>query len=574
MATTVVYPSTWGEGLQIGDANSTPSRSLARQWNSSTSVGERVFNSGTGTTMDSGTLTTTPTAGDVLVAILARRADANATNSSPSGWTKLTGAASGSRTLEVWWFRATGVAADKGKFTWTTAAGTGAYGIELLCIAGSGAFRDPYLATAATSFASSTTPTAQTEVLDGIGDAPGITLNCIAITGTSLGASGITAAFSGTGGKDVTTSYYDSTYGGLGVTCHTMWRNANFNGVTTYGTAFTLSAARAGHQALIHLAGGGTQMDTTSTTLATGVNINYSGSNFPGSLVQTWMTYNTSAIPDNNTVTSATLTLKAQASASGGAIDTTDPANAALEVRYYGTSVYNTRGNNHLIWWQSPGGMAGRTLVASYSAADAWTSGTSYTLTSTASFATSINKTGNTALILTTDDYTNATARTSREAYAWSIASTDAPLTIIHNFQASATAAASSTTTPAITSTLTRAVSILASATLVPTFSYVAGYARAVASTLAVTPVVSRVVAFVRTVSATVDQSPVVTRLLSIRRTVAATLAAVTDIATLRIPVIVGIPRVLVIRVRDTIVLPVSNRVRITVRSILRLPQD
>lgn len=529
MTTTIVYPSAANTLLQQGDTATTAARALARDLTQAATIAERVFANGSGsTTMTSGTFTNTPASGDVLIAVIARRADGQATITNPSGWTKLTGAGTaGSRLLEVWWYRSTGVAADKGSFSWTVTSATNAWGIELIRFGGSAAYGNPVVVTAATAFAASTTPTAQTTTPDIYAELPGMTLNCIAVTGASLGASGITSAFSGTGTAESTTSYYDSTYGACSVSINDIYNNTA--GTTTYGAAFTLGASRAGHQALIHLAaGGGSFLDTTPSSLsdshAAGINMNVSATSYPGAMCQGYLTYDTSSIPDGNTVTSATLGLRADNALIGGFYSTTDPANATLQARYYGTSITDTRGNNNNTWALSPTNMAAKTLVATYAASSAWTAGNDYTLTSQAAFATNINKTGNTVLILTTDDYATSTARSSREMYAYDVTSTYAPLTIVHNLQESRTAAATAGTTPTVTRTYQAARTVASTAGTTPAITRTIALLRTVAATLGLTPTISRTAAFLRSLAATIDNTPVIIAGRGYFRTVAATL--------------------------------------------------
>jgi hypothetical protein len=570
MATSVFYPSSYATGYQTGDGNGTAARSLARELSVAASIGERVFANGTGTTMTSGTLTTTPTSGDVLIAVVARRADGIATNSNPSGWTQLTaGGAAGSRYLEVWWYRSTGVAGDKGSFQWTTASGTGAWGIELIRFAGSAAFGDPIVGTAATNQGATTTPTALTFAPSSLGEAPGMTLNCISVTGA---ATTVTAAFSGTGTAESTTSYNDGTYGNLGVSINDLYNNVGY-GSPTYGTAFTLGASRASTYAQIHLTGGGNSSSTANNSMA-GINYNYFTFTRPGSLAQAYMVYDTSSIPDNNTVSSATIGFVAKATAIGGGAATTDPANAALQIRYYGTSVSDVRGSNNSHWWLSPTAMAAKTLCATYAAASAWTDGTSYTLTSQAGFTGSINKTGNTVLIASTDDYATSTARSSRETYAFSSAGTDAPLTVVHSFLGTASAAATTTMTPTVSRKITYARTIAATLTGTPAIARTIAYARTIASSLDLTPTINRTVTYLRTVSSSITTTPVVARTISISRTIAATVATIPALVTAVIPVIVGTPYVITIKVRDHLAIPTMNRLRTAVRSILRLPEN
>lgn len=530
MTTSIFYPSLYGTLAQPGDGNGTAARSLARELTQAATIAERVFASGSGsTTMTSGTFTNTPTSGDVLLAVIGRRADGQTTITNPTGWTKLTGASTtGSRLLEVWWYRSTGVVGDKGSFSWTVTSATGAWGIELIRIGGSGAYADPTLKTAATAFTATTTPAAVTEAPGAGAEAPGMSLTCISITGASLGASGITAAFSGTGTAESTTSYYDSTYGAMAVSINDLYNNASY-GSATFGTAYTLSASRAGHQAVIHLDGGGTAV-TTGGGLGAGVNYN-SGASLPGGLMQSYAIWDTSSIPDNNTVSSATLGLRALATSVASLYSTTDPANATLQARYYGTSITDTRANDNNHWAMSPTGISAKTLVATYPAASAWTAGTDYTLTSTGSFPGVINKTGNTVLVFTTDDYASATARATRETYGFDVTSTFAPLTVVHSFAGTASAAATAGLTPTITRKIGFARTVSITLGLTPTIQRVKGTTASLVASLTATPVIARALGTSRTIVASLTTTPTISRLVAASRTLTATLTTTPTIA-------------------------------------------
>jgi hypothetical protein len=617
VTTTVFYPAAQNSLLQQGDTATTAARALAREITQAATIAERVFANGSGsTTMTSGTFTNTPTSGDVLIAILGRRADGQATITNPTGWTKLTsGATSGSRSLEVWWYRSTGVAADKGSFSWTVTSATNAWGIELIRFGGSAAYADPTVKTAATAFTSTSTPAATTASPDQYSDLPGMTLNCIVVNGTSLGAGGITSAFSGTGTAESTTSYYDSTFGAMAATVNDIYNNASTS--VSYGAAYTLGAARVGHQAQIHLEGGGQAFIGAATGYGAGINSNVTSNSFPGALVQSYLTYDTSSIPDGNTVTSATLGLRALSSMLGGFYSTTDPANATLQARYYGTSITDTRGYNNSTWALSPTGMAAKTLVATYAAASAWTNGTDYTLTSQAAFTANINKTGNTVLILTTDDFATSTARSSRETYAFDVTGTYAPLTVVHNYQATVTlpptgtlqvtatptitrtgaafrtlvasVTASPTITRALAATRTLAATLTASPTVartvaayrtalvtittIPTIARTLTANRTVAATIDTTPTITRTAAFARVLEATVDASPALTATVAAFRTLTATLGTIPSLLTEGGHPAAVLYHHLSLKVRSTITLPGLERIRLTVRSRLRLPE-
>jgi hypothetical protein len=308
--------------------------------------------------------------------------------------------------------------------------------------------------------------------------------------------------------------------------------------------------------------------------IAAGINYNFFTISRPGGLAQAYMVYDTSSIPDNNTVSSATIGFVAKASAIGGGLATTDPANAALQIRYVGTSITDTRGNNNSHWWLSPTAMAAKTLCATYAAGSAWTADTSYTLTSQSGFAGSINKTGNTVLIATTDDYATSTARSTRETYAMSVQTTDAPLTVVHNFQGTATVAARATMTPTVSRTIAYARTIAATLTATPAIARTIAYARTVASSLDLTPTVNRTVAYLRTITSSITTLPVVTRTVAFARTIAAILTTTASATTVLIPYLAPVARIIRLGARSTIQLTQTVTARLGGRTTIRAPKE
>jgi hypothetical protein len=509
MATSVVYPTSMGN-LTDGSTLSGVAASRACAFNVATqaTVAQQVNATGTGTSMASGTFTNTPTSGNVLLAVI-QRTDNNAISTSPSGWTLLTANGGTGRRLEVWWYRSTGVVADKGSFTFSTSAGSVRWGIQLFEFGGNAAFRDPVVKTAGTNGAANTTFTATTTPTNS-DDTVGFTLTAIAAAGASLGAGGITTAFSGTGTAEATTAYYDSTFGNGATGVVDLYTNATY-GTDTYGTQWTLSASRASTYAVIQLAGGGITHSAANQIIA-GVGYSLYGN----AVSQGFCVYDTSSIPSANTITSASLGVY-------GYSGTNDPTSGDLQARYYGTSISNTRGYNNNLWFPSPSSANGMTLLASYPASSAFTQNTSYTLTNNGTnLVSNINRSGNTVILFTTSDYV-AASTTPGLGYSLDTSSTRAPLTIVHNFQGTATATASATASPSIAKSAgIRRTLTNVTTTLTPTISRTIGYARTIASSLDLTPTVTAVRAYLRTLAVTMTATPVISRTISVSKTIAA----------------------------------------------------
>jgi hypothetical protein len=286
--------------------------------------------------------------------------------------------------------------------------------------------------------------------------------------------------------------------------------------------------------------------------------------------------FDTSAIPDANTVTSATFT-----TSMSGAIYTT-----AVEL-YANTASCVTSSSNTNTVWKSPTELGSATLLAT----DAGGTSSTETFTSTGSFPAAINKTGSTYVTMVVEEQRTRTAGTQKRQDLASPYTSNSYLTIVHNLQAARTVAATLTTAPTVTNVRGYLRAVAATLTVSPSVTRLVSAARTVAVTfgalstisrnlvlnriLAATttllPTVTPVAAFQRTVASLVDASPALTASLGILRTITATVSAVTD-------VIAGIPAAMLVhkislRVRSTVTLIVPERVRLTVRSRLRLPE-
>lgn len=584
MTTSVFYPTDTVCAIQLAPASQ--ALAFGNSLATAASVTQCVNSTGTKSSpsfaMTTGTLTNTPASGDVLLVVL-QYGDNNAVTTAPSGWALLTaGGTAGSRRLEIWWYRSTGVAADKGPFTFNCTAGATFFGTQFFCFTGNAACGNPTVATAATSFASTADPAAWTTTVDNQTEVPGMVLTAFVVGGGTI--SGITGAFSGTGTQESHTTYIDTGFNRGASSVVDLYNNADYaaNATWTFGTDWSWTTSRAGHFAVIHLVGGG-RIDAPSPNYGAGAGIKGPGSvsspTFPGGNAETITRYDTSTIPDSNTITSATLTVRASDRMSSGLSSylTDDPANADLQARLYGTGAMpNTAlGNNNNHWWLTSSVFAAKTLLASHAAASAWTLNTDYNLVNSGTaLIDNISKTSGTVIAWGTSDQATSTSRTTAECYGMVDPATYSTLTVVHSFIGSATVAATLTTTPTISRTLTFARTITSSITTTPVIAQTLAYLRTIAADLTVTPTVTTISAYLRSITASVTTSPVVTRTVSIAQTITATLTATASVATAYVPVLVGIPRQLVLKVRDRVSLPGSGRIRITVRNILRLPEE
>jgi len=523
--------------------------------------------------MNSGTLTNTPASGDLLIAVI-MRADGQAVTAAPSGWALLTaGATAGSRSLEVWWARSTGVVGDKGPFYFDRASGTAAWCIELYSIGGPAACSDPAVGSAAAAFTSATTVT-QTAAMGGTADGPGMVLTAFCVGGGTI--SSISGAFSGTGTQESHTTYSNATYTRGGVSLVDLYNNVDYTAVPTYGTAWSWTTSRAGHSCAIELRAGGAQYGFSGDRLTAGIGSTDSG--YENAMCQSFVAFDTSSIPDSNTISSATIkaTGSASAFATGiGSIAFGDPANATLQFRYHGTSLpTNTRGNNNNTPYLTKAGFAGKTLAATFPAASTWSTTGENTLTSDAALPGLINKTGTTAFVVSTDEYATGNAQSGAQAYAMRDAPTYTTLTVVHSFIGSATVAASLTATPAIARVLTFARSIAASLTVTPGIAQVLSFARTVSSSVTTSPTISQITSYLRTISSDLTVTPVLTAARSFLRTIATTIDLTSTILATKIPFVSQVARVIRLGARSTIQIAQTVTARIGGRYTIRTPKE
>lgn len=534
---------------------------------------QQVSANGTGVgDMISGTLTNTPTAGDVIIAVV-MRADGQA-STPPAGWSTLTsGGTAGSRELDVHWYRSTGIVADKGTFTFTRASGTAAWCIELFGIGGAGACGDPGVGASAGSFASATSVT-PTAAVGNTSRSPGLVLTAFVVGGGTI--SGISGAFSGTGTQESHTTYSNGTFTRGGVSLVDEYSNADYSASPTFGTAWSWTTSRAGHSCAIYLEGAGTIYATSSQRLTAGIGSTTGG--YENALGQSYAAFDTSSIPDTNTISSATLKAYGATSAPGislGSIGYGDPTTATLQARYHGTSLpTNTRGNNTSTPYLSSSAFAAKTLAATFSSSSTWSTSSENTLTSESGMIGSINKTGTTAFVFSTDEYATGSAGSGAQAYAMLDAPTYMTLTVVHAFAGSATVAASLTVTPTLSRALIYARRVASTITSTPVIGQVLAFARTITSSVTTTPTVTSGLAYLRTISATVTATPVIQRALIIGRTIAATLTGTSNVDATYVPFVSQVARVIRLGGRNTIRLTQTVTARLIGRSTIRLPKE
>jgi len=496
MPTTVFSTSALAYAQQ--PSNSTLALGYARPFTTAASVSQSTTATGTGTSMVSTAFSATPTSGDMLVAVISR-VDNNATSANPAGWTQLTaGGTASSRRMEVWYYRSTGVIGDRGAFTFATAAGANRWSIQMFHFAGSG--QRIQLIQAATSFASSATPAAITYG-PGFDNAPLLLCNVISITGA---ANTVTGAFSGTATAESHTVYTDATYGCNGVGVSDQYNNADWLSTQpTYGTAFTLATARAGHQAAFAISSGGAlSQNPFAVTGGAGV----VGSSYATAISESVLSFDTSSLGSSASIVSATLKIVASNAISIVSPTTAVPANATLQARFYGTTApINTRGYNNNHWWFGSAAASAQTLLATYGPS-VWVNTTAYDMVSTAAMLTSINKTGNTHISLVTDDIVNSTNRVTEEMYAHAL--TGNTLTVVSIIASSATVTTSvvaSAAAPTRNVGYLRTIPTVSVTSTAAAPSRIVSYLRSITTNIAAVPVVSRALGLLRTITTSVD---------------------------------------------------------------------
>lgn len=513
---------------------------------------QTVSSSGS-TTNPSATFTNTPTQNNVMLAFIFRLTDNVAT--SLSGWTSLAGVgAAGVSRVDVLWKRAGASESKTVTFTNATAA---SWELTLVECGGMAAVCDPW---AMMSFASIGTGSTSTSIT------PNGMQKCFAavITGNTVSNFGTTAS-----------SHESSTViNGTARSCVAEF-SPYFN-KPNESASITWTTSRAYRRGAI---GFGPPANASPSGIGNAANATVGGQSS-----QIGYDFDTSSIPAANTITSTTFTTSMSGATSSTAVE--------LFVNSSGSCVISASNTNSV--WKSNTELASATKVAT----DPGGTSATETFTSTASFPNAINKTGSTYLVLATEDQRTRSAGT---LLTQDIAGTgdagkaaNAYLTIIHNLQASRTVAATTTMSPTVARSYGAVRAIASSITATPTVARIVGIARTIATTVTSTPTVARTIAIARTIAsaidavpafvntasinrtiqATVDASPMLTATVSLFRTIAATLGLAPSIEATGSTPVTMLAHKVTLKVRHTISLTVPDRIRVAVRSRLRLPEE
>jgi hypothetical protein len=364
---------------------------------------QQVNNSGS-TTNPNATFASTPTNGNAMIALVVRGADNVA--STNGSWTLLTSAGvTALRRLEVWWRRAG--ASEPTLHTWTN--GTAAlWEVTLIEFGGWAAYADPELITAAANFTTATTASfVNTGILESV---------CAVVTS---GGSAGTFTNTGTNTESVTNLPFFTT---------TRFRAMSVDGYTnrpidqtnqiTYTTSRPRTQAQVGWRNGYDGAQAGGIFDSVIGNDASTAAV------FAGQVAQR---YDTSTIPDLDTVTSATLTLLADNN------PLAYPNNTSVNVYSLNAAAIAADNSNTRTVWKKPTEIQALTRVATRAAGSAWTGSTAYTWTSDSTFPAAINKTGNTTLLIATNDQQTGTLRATRECMNITATPGDHYLTVVHD---------------------------------------------------------------------------------------------------------------------------------------------
>jgi hypothetical protein len=484
------------------------------------------------------TFGSTPASGSALIAVICRTADNIA--STLAGWTQLTASgAGGVRRLEIWWRRAGALEPTTVTFGNATAAG---WQVALYEFGGFANLFDPVTITTAVTGTSAALANFN---MDGCLTAVGAVVMGTAISGMSV----VAAA----GSLETATLTSSSTLHGI----------ARVDGFTNFeGTQprFTWTTSRAHTKGSV-----GWPMIVAADFLGDQLVGNGAASTANGSVSMMGISFDTSAIPDANTVTATTLTLAA-------ANFVAYPANTAVSAFSLAGAAIVVDASNTRKVIKKPSELSALTRVATRAGGSPWTYPTAYDWTSDSTFPGQISLTASTTILIAIDDQKTGTTRATAEQLVLSGTVTNHSLTVVHNFQSNATVTATVATSPVITRSFIFARTIIATVAALPVVTRIPIFARTIAATVSASPVVTRTATFARSIAATVATSPVITRIGTFARTVKATVAN-TITATAAI-VITQPVRVLSLFMRNTIKIPQAVTVRLFGRSTIRIPKE
>jgi hypothetical protein len=284
-----------------------------------------------------------------------------------------------------------------------------------------------------------------------------------------------------------------------------------------------------------------------------------------GNVAMMGLSFDTSAIPDANTVTAATLTL-------ASANYPNYPANTAVSAfSLAGAAIVEDASNTRKVI-KKPSELSALTRVATRAAASAWVYPAAYDWTSDATFPGQISLTASTTILMAVEDQKTGTTRATAEQLVFSGTPSAHSLTVVHNFQTTATVVATVATSPVITRVVTFARTVTATVATSPVITRVVTFGQNITATVGASPVVTRTATFARSIATTVDASPVITRIGTFARTITATVGN-TILATGAI-VITQAVRVLSLFMRNTVKIPQAVTVKLFGRSTIRIPKE
>ena len=551
MTTSVVYGSSLRyvnlaqneNGVTAGATVSTISSNIGTMLDTGVTLVQQVNNSATGTNPNA-TFTNTPTNGNAMIAVLARGGD-NAASTAPAGWTQLTAQGSaGTRRLEIFWKRAG--ASEAKLHTWTNAT-SGLWDLILIEFGGWAAVADPTTIIAGANVTTTTSTTFnQTGILESV---------CAVVTsGGSVG----TFTNTGTNTESVTNLPFTTT-----TRFRAMSVDAWTNRPKDQTNQISWTTSRPFTRAQVGWANG---TEVYSGTYGPEVGNGTSTSDLLAA--QMGMTFQTGSVPDGDTVTSATISLKA------GPTVGTWPANCGLNVySLAGTAIAASNSNTRTVW-KKPTEIQALTRVATRAAGSAWTAGTVYDWTSDATFPAQINKTGDTTLLIATGDQQTGTTRATSEYANFDPTVTLHYITIIHNFQGAATVAATLIATPTITRIASFPRSVATSLTATPVIARTVAYLRSITSSVTSTPAITASVAYLRTITTALTVTPAITRTVSIAKTITASLTATGSIVATKITFVAQVARVIRLGGRTTIQIAQTVTARLGGRTTIRAPKE
>jgi hypothetical protein len=279
--------------------------------------------------------------------------------------------------------------------------------------------------------------------------------------------------------------------------------------------------------------------------------------------------FDTTTIPAANTVSAATLTIKAGPTAG------TFPSVATSEIYSINTTAIAKTPSNTRTVWRTPTEIAALTRVATRAAGSPFVINTTYAWSSDTAFISNIAQAGTTRLLVGTSEQRTGSLAGSDQVYNISQTAGDHFITIVHQREVTiptVTATATATSPTDIVAYLRTLPTVTADAS--PLISRVVNLSRIITASADASPVISRVVSLLRTISASADASPVISRLAILARTILASAQAVPGVVADYLPFTTQLPRVIRLPFRAIVVLSQQTRARISQRSNLRLPKE